>query len=110
MASQKAHDLSRVEMAVLATLVSKERYGFDIQIAAMHSAMAQSALAADIARHNGELLRRNQTLQPSTGIITVVPGNFEVLSRGNVLRRTVVIPMERSTSVKKDPALTTQQM
>src|SRR5438093_10617243 len=28
---QKAHDLSRIEMAVLATLVSKERYGLEIR-------------------------------------------------------------------------------
>lgn len=31
MASQKVPDLSRVEMAVLATLVSKERYGLGIR-------------------------------------------------------------------------------
>jgi DNA-binding PadR family transcriptional regulator len=31
MASQKVPDLSRVEMAVLATLVSKERYGLEIR-------------------------------------------------------------------------------
>src|SRR5436853_4971649 len=31
MPSEKVHDLSRVEMAVLATLVSRERYGLEIR-------------------------------------------------------------------------------
>src|SRR5437762_14053690 len=91
MASQKVPELSRIEMAVLATLVSKERYGLEIRntLRDLGQSLSLAGLYTTLARLENQ------------GLVTSRWADDDVDARQGARRRYYAITALGSRAVKQ---------